>query len=211
MLSPPVQGQGTVGATATVAWTEEPAAGKTIAERQVSLQMAVPRNGSCSVDRWLPSSPAWESTGASPQTISDLVPGYCYRVVVQLIDSDGTSTLTQSAAALANPDAPSATFSSPALRVTAITGTAVTVSWTEAAASGATIASRKLTTQRAAQPIAGTCAGALWASISSTTARSPVSSSGLAKLFCYRYRLDLTDSVGRTGSYYSGVIRTPSA
>jgi hypothetical protein len=211
-LSPPMQGQGTVGATATISWSEEPAAGKTIAARQVSLLMATPRNGSCSVDRWLPASPAWQSTDASPQTVTGLIAGACYRVVVELVDSDGATSLIQSGAMLSDPTAPDAAFTSPSPNVvTSITGSSVSVAWTETAVPGASIASRKLTTERAAQPVGGTCAGALWKSISSTTSRSPVTSSGLTKLFCYRYRLELTDSAGRTSTHYSGVVITPSA
>ncbi len=211
-LSPPPQGQMTVGTSATISWTEQPAAGTTISERQASLLMAAPRNGSCAVDRWVPASPAWQSTEASPQTISGLLPGYCYRLILSLTDSAAATTLTESGSMLVAPDAPHGAFGNPATgAVTSLSGTTSTLTWTETAASGATIVSRKLVTELASQPAPGTCAGALWSAVSTSTASSPLAAGGFAKLFCYRFRLELTDSAGRTGTDYSGVFITASS
>jgi hypothetical protein len=85
------------------------------------------------------------------------------------------------------------------------------VSWTETPAGGTHIVSRVLTTERAAQPAVGSCAGAQWSTPTSTTAGSPVSVDGLLKLDCYRYRLTLTDSAGHTSTTISGELLTPSA
>ena len=211
-LSPPLQGQTTVGDSATVHWAEQLGSGTTLAERQVSLLMAAPRNGSCTVDRWLPASPAWQSTQPSPQTIAGLVPGYCYRLLLRLVDSAGGTTVSQSGPMIVSPGAPDGAFTSPAAGIiTALPGASATISWTETAAPGATIVGRRLTTERASQPSAGTCAGGLWASIVSTTSKSPVGAGSLVKLSCYRFRLELTDSAGRTSTDYSGMFVTPSA
>ncbi|MGD0861385.1 MAG: SpoIID/LytB domain-containing protein [Candidatus Limnocylindrales bacterium] len=211
-FSPAVQSQVTVGSSATVAWTEELTAGTTITARNVTLMMALPQNGSCAVDRWLPGSPAWQSTGASPQTVTGLKTGYCYRFVVALTDSTNVTTRTLSGPMLVDPAAPSATFTSPAPNVvTAIGGLSATVRWTETPTPGTHIVSRRLVTERAAQPAAGTCAGAQWSTLRTTTSASPVSSTGLLKLYCYRYRLVLTDSAGHKSTTVSGDLKTPAA
>jgi hypothetical protein len=174
--------------------------------------MALPINRKCSVDRWVPASPSWQSTGSSPQTITGLRAGYCYRLVVQLTDSNSVRTLSQSGTMLVDPSAATAAFTSPAPNVVTPTGgTTATVSWTETPAGGTHIVSRQLATEWAAQPVAGTCTGAQWSTLTSTTAGSPVSVGGLLKLDCYRYRLTLTDSAGHTSTTYSGELLAPSA
>ena len=212
-LLPADQAQVTVGTSATLTWAEQPAAGTTVASRHVSLLMALPRNAGCAVDRWVPiASPGWEATAASPQTVTGLRPGRCYRAVVALTDSTAVTTQWQSGTMLVDAAAPLATFTSPAPNaVTAITGTTATVRWTETVAPGTHIVSRSLATERAAQIGAGTCAGVQWGTIGTTTSASPVSSTGLGKLFCYRYRLVLTDSAGHVGTTVSGVLIAPSA
>jgi hypothetical protein len=211
-MSPAAQDQVTVGTSATLAWVEQPASGTTISSRLVSLLMALPRNASCAVDRWVPASPAWQSTAASPQTVTGLRAGYCYRAVVALTDSTGATTQWQSGTMLVAPAAPTATFSSPLPNVvTALSGTTATVRWTETAAPGTHIVSRSLVTERAGQVAAGTCAGVQWGTLTSTTAASPVSSIGLGRLYCYRYRLVLTDSAGHTSTTVSGILMGPSA
>jgi hypothetical protein len=212
IFSPAVQAQVTVGSSATLAWAEQPAAGTTVASRVVSLLMALPRNGSCAVDRWVTASPAWQATAASPQTVTGLRSGLCYRAVVALSSSDGITTEWQSGTMMVDPAAPQATFTSPLPNVvTATTGTTATVRWTETVATGTHIVSRSLVTERAAQAAAGTCAGAQWATLTSTTSASPVSSAGLGKLFCYRYRLVLTDSAGHKSTTISADLIGPSA
>jgi len=211
-LSPPPQGQASVGTSATIVWTEELASGTTITDRQLMLQMAAPRNGSCLVDRWLPALPAWQSTDPSPQTVSGLLPGYCYRAILTLTDSAASTTMTLSGSMLVDPDAPHGEFANPPTGVvTPLAGSTATITWTETAAPGATIVSRRLTTEMTSQPAGGTCTGALWASVSTSTAGSPLPAGGFTSLNCYRFRLDLTDSAGRTGTSYSGVFITPSA
>ncbi|MGD0019614.1 MAG: SpoIID/LytB domain-containing protein [Candidatus Limnocylindrales bacterium] len=211
-FSPAEQAQVTVGASATLSWTEQLTAGTTITNRLVSLLMALPRNGSCAVDRWVPiTASGWRSTAASPQTLTGLRPGRCYRAVVVLTDSVPVTTQWRSGTMLVDSAAPQATFSSPPPSVvTAITGTAATVRWTETVAPGTHIVSRSLATERAAQTGAGICAGAQWGTITSTTSASPVSSTGLGRLFCYRYRLVLTDSAGHTGTTVSGILMGPA-
>jgi hypothetical protein len=211
-FSPPEQVQVTVGASATVTWAEQPTAGTTIASRLVSLLMASPRNGGCAVDRWVTASPGWQATAASPQTVTGLRTGYCYRTVVALTDSGNVTTQWQSGTMLVDPAAPTATFTSPLPNVvTPITGTTATVAWTEKLAPGTHIVSRSLVTERATQAAAGTCAGPQWGTLTSTSAPSPVSSTGLGKLFCYRYRLVLTDSAGHKGTTVSGVLMGPAS
>ena len=211
-LTPAAQSQVTVGASATVSWAEETTDGTTVTDRALSLLMALPINGRCAVDRWVPASPSWQSTGSSPQTITGLRAGYCYRLVVQLTDSSSVRALSQSGTMLVDPAAATAAFTSPAPNVvTATDGTTATVSWTETPAGGTHIVSRVLTTERAAQPAVGSCAGAQWSTPTSTTAGSPVSVDGLLKLDCYRYRLTLTDSAGHTSTTISGELLTPSA
>jgi hypothetical protein len=211
-ITPGDQAQLTADTSATIVWREEPAAGTTITSRQVSLVMGLPRNGSCVVDRWVPALPPWQSTGASPQTATGLVPGLCYRALVQLTDSAGATTNWSSGTMYVDPAAPKAVFSTPPpTGVTSITGTSYTVRWTETPASGTHIVSRILYTERAFQPVPGTCTGASWGAISSTSAGSPVSSTGLARLGCYRYRLVLTDSAGHKSTTLSGVLMAPSA
>ena len=211
-FSPAEQVQVTAGVTATIAWAEAPAGGTTITARLASLLMALPRNGSCAVDRWVPAAPSWQASAASPQTVSGLRSGYCYRAVVALTDSASATTMWQSGTMLVAPAAPGATFTSPVPNVvTPITGTTATVRWTETPVAGTHIVSRSLVTERAAQAAAGTCAGAQWSTLTSTTAASPVSSGGLGKLFCYRYRLVLTDSAGHKSTTVSGMVLAPSA
>jgi hypothetical protein len=211
-MTPAAQGQVTVGTSATVSWVEETTAGTTVTDRALSLLMALPINGRCTVDRWVPAAPSWQSTGGSPQTVTGLRAGYCYRLVVQLTDSSSVRTLSQSGTMLVDPAAAAAAFTSPAPNVVTATGdTTATVSWTETPTGGTQIVSRELTTEWAAQPVAGTCAGAQWSTLTSTTAGSPVSVSGLLKLYCYRYRLTLTDSAGHTSNTYSGELLAPSA
>jgi hypothetical protein len=106
---------------------------------------------------------------------------------------------------------PRATFTGPLPNVvTATTSSSVTVSWTETVTSGTHIISRRLSTERSAQAGAGTCAGAQWVAIGATTAASPVSSTGLGRLYCYRYSLVLTDSAGHTSTTVSAVVQEPS-
>jgi hypothetical protein len=209
--SPAAQAQITVGTSATLNWSEQLTAGTTITNRLVSLLMALPRNGSCAVDRWVPASPAWHSTAASPQTVTGLRPGLCYRTVVTLTDSNGVTTNWQSGTMLADPAAPTATFTSPPPNaVTALSGTTATVRWTETAAPGTHIVSRSLVTERAIQIGAGSCTGVQWGTLTSTTAASPISSTGLGRLYCYRYRLVLTDSAGHKSTTVSGILMGPS-
>jgi hypothetical protein len=106
---------------------------------------------------------------------------------------------------LVDPLAPTATFTAPALAVAPSASTA-TVSWNETPVDGTSIVSRTLTTEYAAQPSSGSCAGAMWSTLAQTTAASPVTVNGLQKLACYRYRITLTDSAGHTGSWVSGVL-----
>jgi hypothetical protein len=126
--------------------------------------------------------------------------------VLELTDSAGATTSWQSGTWLVDPAAPKAAFTSPPTAVTALSGTSYTVRWTETPAAGTHIVSRTLQTERAFQPIAGTCAGTPWGLLTSTTAASPVTSTGLGKLGCFRYRLILTDSAGRKSVTYSGVL-----
>jgi hypothetical protein len=86
-FSPANQAQVTVGTSATLRWAEQPAAGTTIASRHESLLMALPLNGSCAVDRWVTRLAGLAATAASPQTVTGLRPGFCYRAVVALTDS----------------------------------------------------------------------------------------------------------------------------
>jgi hypothetical protein len=207
-FAPADQAQVTVGATAALTWQEQPAAGTTVTSRHESLVMAIPRNGGCAVDRWMTvSASGWQSTGASPQAISGLRTGYCYRAVVTLTDSTAVTTQWLSGTMLVDPAAPLATFTSPTANVvTALSGTTATVQWTETVAAGTHVVSRILYTDRAAQAAAGTCMGGQWGGWTSTTAASPVASTGLAKLYCYRYRLVLTDSAGHKGTTVSAVL-----
>jgi hypothetical protein len=212
IYSPPPGDQLVNGSSATVAWDEIPSTDATITSRTVTLQMSKPLSGSCRSDRWLPASPPWQSTEASPQTATGLLAWYCYRFVISLTDSTGATTNAQSGTFRVDPAVPVATFTSPPYNtVTPLTTSYTSVAWTETPAEGTTIASRKLTTEYAAQPVAGSCAGAIWAPLKSTTSRSPVSVTGLQALFCYRFRVDLTDSAGHTGGWVSGVVMTPSS
>jgi hypothetical protein len=201
----------TATSSATAAWTEETAAGTSINSRSVTLQMAAPINGSCAVDRWLPSSPPWTSTGASPQTATGLKSGYCYRFVVGLTSSAASTTHTASSTMLADALAPVGAFSSPASgTLTATSDSSTTVTWTETAAPGASIATRTLTTESALQTTPGSCAGAQWGSGSSTHAASGVVSGALAQYYCYRWRLTLVDTAGHSGTWLSGILVEPA-
>jgi len=211
-FSPANQAQVTVGTSATLSWAEQPTAGTTIASRHESLLMALPLNGSCAVDRWVTiASPGWQATAASPQTVTGLRPGFCYRAVVALTDSNNVTTQWQSGTMRVDAAGPRATFSSPLPDVvTTTTSSSVTVGWTETVTSGTHIVSRRLSTERSAQAGAGTCAGAQWVAIGTTAAASPVSSTGLGRLYCYRYSLVLTDSAGHTSTTVSAVVQEPS-
>jgi hypothetical protein len=208
-LTPGDGGQATAASSASIAWVEQPASGTTISSRRVALMMGLPRNGICPIERWVPA--GWQSTGSSPQTVTGLQTGLCYRAVLELTDSTGSTTDWASGAWLVDPAAPKAAFSNPPLAVTALGGTSYTVRWTETPAAGTHIVSRTLQTERAFQPVAGTCAGTPWALLTSTTAASPVTSTGLTKLACYRYRLLLTDSAGHKSVTYSGILRGPTS
>ena len=211
-LSPAEQDQVTAGSSATLQWVEQPAAGTTIASRHVSLLMALPRNGSCVVDRWVTASPGWQSSAASPQTVTGLRSGFCYRAVVALTDSTAVTTQWQSGTMLVDPAAPTASFTNPIPgAVTALGGTTATVRWTESLTAGTRLVSRALFTERASEAAAGTCAAAVWSTIASVTTASPVSSVGLGTLFCYRYRLVLTDSAGHKSTTVSAVLMGPAS
>ena len=204
--SPGFAGQTTGGASLTASWTEEAAAGVTVTARNLSLTMAAPINGSCDVERWVATAQAWHSNGASPQATTGLKAGFCYRFVLTLTGSNASTTRYESGTVLSDPLAPAVTFTSPAtgsLTVTTATSTAAT--WTETPAPGTTVVKRKVTAEYAAAPIEGSCAGAMWISGGSTAAGSPFTI-GLMNLFCYRFRVTLTDSAGRTGSWLSGVL-----
>lgn len=202
----------TTGSSATAAWTEEPAAGTTVVSRSLALQMAAPVNGGCSVDRWLPASPPWTSTGASPQTVTGLQTGYCYRFVIGLTDSAASTTYTVSSLMKVDPLAPVATFTNPANgTITAITDPAVTVNWTETTAPGTWVYSRFLTTEYAAEPAPGTCAGAVWLPGNTAWLVSGNVIGGLAHYYCYRWRLTLVDTTGRAGTWLSGVVIEPAS
>jgi hypothetical protein len=203
-LSPPEQAQLTTGTSVTASWAEAAAAGRTITSRSLSLALAQPINGSCSVDRWLPAAPAWHSTGVSPQTVTGLQPGLCYRFLLQLTDSNGTTTSSRSGTMLIDPLAPTGSFSAPALTIVTTSATTAAPAWTEKPVAGTTIVNRVLTTEYALQPSAGSCAGALWTTLSQSTSASPAAVSGLKKLMCYRFRVTVTDSAGHTGSWASG-------
>ena len=207
-------GLGTVTSTgsATAAWTEEPATGTTIASRHVALQMAAAINGSCVVDRWLPSSPAWTSGSASPLTVTGLKQGYCYRFVVGLTDSSARTTYTASSTMRVDTAAPAVSFTSPAVGTIApYTDPTATIVWTETPASGTTISTRTVTMESAAQTTPGSCAGATWVAGTSSHAVSGVVASGLIRYFCYRWRVTLVDSAGHTGTWVSGVLEEPAS
>jgi len=204
-LSPPDLLQVTAGVSATASWAEETTTGATITARSLSLMLAQPVNGSCNVDRWLPATPGWRSPNGSPQTATGLHPGLCYRFALRLTDSNGVTKSSISGTMLVDPLAPAVTFTSPALTIATGSATA-TVSWNETPAAGVTIVGRTLTTEYAAQPSSGSCAGAQWAVLAQVASASPVTVSGLQKLICYRYRVTLTDSAGHTGSSVSGVL-----
>jgi hypothetical protein len=204
-LSPPALFQSTAGVSATASWAEETTAGATITARSLSLMLAQPVGGSCNVDRWLPATATFSAPDGSPQTVTGLQPGLCYRFAVRLTDSNGVTQSSLSGTMLVDPLAPTATFTAPALAVAPSASTA-TVSWNETPVDGTSIVSRTLTTEYAAQPSSGSCAGAMWSTLAQTTAASPVTVNGLQKLACYRYRITLTDSAGHTGSWVSGVL-----
>jgi hypothetical protein len=211
LLSPPEQAQVTAGSSAVVSWVEQAAVGTTVTGRLVSLLMAIPRSGSCAVDRWVTAT-GWQSTGSSPQTVTGLRTGYCYRAVVALTDSTGTTTRWQSGTMLVDPAAPAVTFSSPAPGVvTSLTGSTASIVWTETVAPGTHIVSRVLYVEHAVQAAAGTCAGAQWGVMTSTTSASPFGSSGLVPTYCYRYRLVLKDSAGHVSTTVSSVLMAPAA
>jgi hypothetical protein len=206
-LSPPAQRQTTSDGTATAAWTEEPAADTTITARSLSLVMAAPALGKCSVDRWMPAVPAYEATDPSPQSVTGLQAGFCYRFILTLTDSAGATTVTESGPILVDPLAPGISFTNPkAGTLTETAGTAAIVRWTEAPVGGTTIVARTMATEYGAQPLVGTCAGAYWQTLTSTSARSPVSLSDLTPLYCYRFRVTLTDSAGHKTTFVSGAL-----
>ncbi|HEX7591786.1 MAG TPA: SpoIID/LytB domain-containing protein [Candidatus Limnocylindrales bacterium] len=207
-------GTGTVTSvgTATVAWIEEPTNGTTITARHIALQMAAPVNGSCTVDRWLPSSPAWTSTGASPKTATGLKQGYCYRFVVGLTDSTARTTYTASSVMRMEKAAPVAAFTNPANGTAApYANTTATIQWTETSAPGTTISTRTLTPESAAQTTPGSCAGATWASGTASHPASGAVSSGMIHYYCYRWRVTLMDSAGHSGTWLSGVLIEPAS
>jgi hypothetical protein len=207
-------GTGTVTSTgsATAVWTEEVADGTTITSRRISLQMALPINGSCSVDRWLPASPAWTSTGPSPQTVSGLKTGYCYRFVVGLTDSTAKTTYTPSSIVWVDPLAPVASFSNPADGTIAPwTDPTATILWTETSASGTSIATRTATMEYAAHALPGSCAGGNWVSGFSNPNVSGFVATGLIHYYCYRWRVTLLDTAGHTGTWVSGILVEPAS
>lgn len=210
--SPGSGGPVSAGSSATAVWTEEPASGTTVVARNLVLQMAAPINGGCSVDRWLPASPPWTSTGASPQTATGLRTGYCYRFVVGLTDSASHTAYTVSSPMRVDPLAPVATFTNPAGgTLAAITDPSLTVTWTEQTAPGTSVRSRALTTEYAAEPAPGTCAGALWQAGNTAGVVSGNVVGGLAHYYCYRWRLTLVDTTGRIGTWLSGVVIEPAS
>jgi hypothetical protein len=208
--TPGAGNQVTSTGSATATWTEETAGTTTVTARRLSLQTALPVNGSCNVDRWLPASPTWASTGTSPQTASGLKDGYCYRFVLSLTDSASATAYSISSTFRADSLAPVASFTTPATgTVAAFADASVVVEWTETPVEGASIVSRVVTQQYAYQPAAGTCVGGQWFNKSQSTAVSPVTFAGMAHLLCYRYVVTLTDSAGHTGSWVSGVLVQP--
>lgn len=204
--SPGFDGQSTAGSSLTAGWTEETAPGTTITARNLRLTMAAPINNSCNVERWVALAQTWQSSGASPQTATGLKAGFCYRFVLTLTDSRGITTRTESGTVLSDPLAPIADFTAPAHGTAAVTtATSTVVTWTEAFAPGTHLAKRTVTVEYAAAPVEGSCAGAMWRSGTTTSAASPITLA-TANLFCYRFRVTLTDSAGHTGSWLSGVL-----
>jgi hypothetical protein len=204
--SPPAAVQVTMRDSVTVSWAELPSTEATIVSRQVTLQMAKPINWTCRSDRWLPAIPPWQSSEASPQTVSGLISGYCYRLVVKLTDTKAT-TFAQSGTFGVDALAPMATFTTPPSDATTpIAAGSYTVAWSESPAEGATIVSRKLVTEFGGQPIDGTCTGVRWQSFRTTTAASPVTLTALPAQHCFRFRVELIDSAGHGGTWMSGVL-----
>jgi hypothetical protein len=211
-FSPAADEQLTNGSSVTASWVEVPSDGATITSRLTTLQMAKPVNGSCVTDRWLPASPPWQSDGASPQTVTGLIDGYCYRFVLKLTDSTGNTGYSKSGTVRIDALAPVVTFTSPAPDViTPLRVNSATISWTEAHASGTTVVSRKVSLQYAPQAIAGRCEGAKWATFRTATSGSPYRATALPVLNCYRLKVELTDSAGHTGSWTSGILAAPAA
>ena len=131
-LAPGFGGQTTAGSSVAAAWAEETDGSAAVTSRNTALQMAAPINGSCSVDRWLPSTPGWSSTDASPQPVADLRTGYCYRFVTGLTDSAPTTAYSISGSVIPDPLAPVASFTSPADgTIAAFDGGLLTVTWNE--------------------------------------------------------------------------------
>lgn len=209
-LSPPAAEQVMIGNSVTASWLEMPTSEGSITSRQITLEMSKPINWSCRSDRWIPAIPPWQSTEASPQTVTGLRDWYCYRFVLKLTEGT-TSTFQQSGAFIVDSIAPVATFNTPPQdAVTPLTAGSYTVAWTETPTPGTTIVSRKLTTEYGGEPVAGTCVGARWSSFKSTTAGSPVRVTGLLPLHCFRFRVDLFDSAGHGANWMSGVLMAPA-
>ncbi len=208
-LSAPAGTQTTIGTSGTVTWVEDTVGGATVASRQLTLVRAKAASGTCPQTDWLPVPATWSNGGASPQTLSGLQAGYCYRVYAQITDSSGRSSIGRSGSMLVDASAPVATFTSPAGRVAASKGTG-TVSWIEKPAAGTTIASRTAVEEYGWSQRAGTCANVAWLSAGTIGIPQPISLSGMGPLMCYRFRVTLTDSAGHAGTWYSGQFVTPA-
>ena len=210
--SPPTGTQSILRDSVTASWDELASNDLGIQSRLVTLQMSQPINDVCRSDRWLPSIPPWQSTEASPQTVTGLKGGYCYRFVVKLTDSAGTK-YSQSGTFRVDPRAPMATFTTPPSNaVTTLPGTSYTVKWTEATTNGAKITSRKLIAEYGGQPVEGSCATARYTQLKILSLTAPSGTiTGLEPLNCYRFRVQLMDSANHFGSWTSGVLMVPRA
>ncbi len=209
-LSAPPDRQVTARSSAKLGWSEESPTGGTIVSRSATLLMAKAFGGRCG-DRWMAPEPPWTETSPPPHTVTNLANGYCYRVVVRLVDDDGLAASSGSGPMLVDSGAPVATFTSPKPDTTTAAGSSVTVSWTETPAAGRTITGRTLVAEYASAPAAASCAGARWRTLWTRTGASPETASGLGRLVCYRFRVTLTDSAGHQGTWMSGAFLTPAS
>lgn len=206
-ISPGDDGQTTAGSSVTASWVEETTPGTTIASRSLTLLMGGSVNGSCDIERWVAPSPAWHSDGASPQTATGLLPGFCYRFVLTLTDSNSVTTRWESGPVRSDALAPVVNFASPADGSFAVTTANIaSVTWTETLQPGTHVVSRAVSTEYAAAPVGGSCANAMWVSGSLSSTAVSGYTAGLASMNCYRFRVSVMDSSGRTGTWLSGIL-----
>ena len=197
--------------TYSVSWSETEA-GSGVNTRSLQRQRVAISSGTCPTSGWANDGSA--ATGASPVSAT-LTSGFCYRWQQTVVDkASNSSGAVTSAVVLLDATVPMANFTTPDEGTTTIqSATGYTTAWSESYGTGATFTSRSNQRQKGPILTPNTCADVVWADSGTPgTSGSAVITNGLSSNYCYRWKMTLTNSLGKSGTTVSGsVLVDPTA